>query len=66
MIKYKILWRYTYSTEVFCNEVKLHKAFIQDDEIYRKQVAVEYFLQDLEVDPVDEIDVMAIERVDQK
>ena len=66
MIEYKILWRYIYSSEVFCDSVELHEAFEADDEIYRKQVAVEYFLQDLEAGPLDIIDVIAVERVDQK
>lgn len=63
MIKYKILWRYIYSSEVFCDTVELHEAFKADDEIYRKQVALEYFLQDLETGPLDVIDIIAVERV---
>lgn len=66
MIKYKILWRYIYSSEVFCDTVELHEAFKADDEIYRKQVALEYFLQDIETGPLDVIDIIAVERVDQK
>lgn len=68
MIKYKILWRYTDSSEVFCDNVELHEAFKTDDEIYRKQVALEYFLQDLDElkYKLEEISVMAIERVEQK
>lgn len=68
MIEYKVLWRYIYSSEVFCDTVKLHEAFKADDEIYRKQVAVEYFLEDLAELKymLDEINIIAIERVDQK
>lgn len=66
MIKYKILWRFIYSSEVFCDSVELHEAFKTDDEIYRKQVALEYLLQDLEAGPLDIIDIIAIERVKQK